>query len=288
MESKTSLGYFAGLLLLLVGVSGYLVWRIFQDTDKMPELLMGVFVVTAIAALMTMLYLLAAGFKFMDLTDRTQPLGLPDGSIRAMIALILIIAFIIFGFYLYRSVGDGVSTVLEKNISADSLKNVNMNRYKNLQPQIIQVTDSTYTIQSVQKVSDEGSKLAQQLLTTIGTLVVAISSFYFGSNTVTSAISKATGGRPARTGGGLGTDDPSGSGTSDQTGGNTKINRQSKDVSGVEDKENKGRFDGDDTTTAETKTSKKSGITADIIAGQDGDQNIQAADDENMFANTAT
>jgi hypothetical protein len=194
MNSKQSLGYFAGLLLLLVGVGGYLVWRVFQDTDKMPELLMGVFVVTAIAALMTLLYLLAAGFKFMELTDPKQPLGLPDGSIRAMIALILIIAFIIFGFYLYRSVGDGTSIVLEKNISADSLRTMNMNRYKDLPTQIVATSDSTFSIQTVQKTNEEGNKLAQQLLTTVGTLVVAISSFYFGSNTVSSAVRAAGGG----------------------------------------------------------------------------------------------
>jgi hypothetical protein len=192
MNAKRALSYFAGLLLLLVGVGGFLIWKVFNVESEMPELLMGIFVVTAIAALMTLLYILAAGFKFMGLTDRNQPLGLPDGSIRAMIALILIIAFIIFGFYLYRNVGGGVSFELEKNISADSLKHVNMNKYKDMQTKIVISSDSTFTIMSVQKISDEGSKLAQQLLTTVGTLVVAISSFYFGSNTVSSAIAKAT------------------------------------------------------------------------------------------------
>lgn len=192
MNAKKALSYFAGLLLLLVGVGGFLIWKVFNVDSEMPELLMGIFVVTAIAALMTLLYILAAGFKFMGLTDPNQPLGLPDGSIRAMIALILIIVFIIFGFYLYRNVGAGVSFELEKNISADSLKHVNMDKYKDMQPQVIRSTDSTFTIHSVQKISDEGSKLAQQLLTTVGTLVVAISSFYFGSNTVSSAFAKAT------------------------------------------------------------------------------------------------
>ena len=192
MNAKKALSYFAGLLLVLVGVGGFLTWSVFRVDSEMPELLMGVFVVTAIAALMTLLYILAAGFKFMGLTDPKQPLGLPDGSIRAMIALILIIAFIIFGFYLYRNVGGSVSFDLEKGIKADSLKHINMDKYKDMQTQIILNSDSTFTIKSVQKISDEGSKLAQQLLTTIGTLVVAISSFYFGSNTVSSAIARAT------------------------------------------------------------------------------------------------
>lgn len=198
MNNKPALSYFAALLLFLVGLGGFFVWKVLGKDNDQPELLMGIFVVTAIAALMTLLYILAAGFNFMNLTDPKQALGLPEGSIRAMIALILIIAFIIFGIYLFRSVGDGVSTTLESKIPVDSLKNINMGRYKDLQTYIQRNSDSTFSIIAVQKTSDEGYKLAQQLLTTVGTLVVAISSFYFGSTTVNSAITSAMNNLPGQ------------------------------------------------------------------------------------------
>ena len=206
-ENKQSLGLFAGLLMLLIAAGGLLIWQIESKDDGKQELLMGVFIVTAIISLMTLLYIMAAGFKLLNLTNRDQPLGLPEGSIRAMIALILIIAFIIFGIYLFRSVGDGVTSTLENKISADSLKKVNFNKYKDFQTSIQtdernrydsalqkEVTDTLYSIISVKKTSDDGNKLAQQLVTTVGTLVVAISSFYFGSTTVANAMRPSSAG----------------------------------------------------------------------------------------------
>jgi hypothetical protein len=199
------LGLLALLLLLLVFLCGLFIYKSFPDKNDIqnqPELVMGIIVVAAIAALMSLLYILAAGFNFMNLTDGKQALGLPEGSIRAMIALILIMVFIIFGIYLFRSIGYGFTTVLEKDISADSLRHIDMGRYKGLQTSILTTrNDSTslYSIVATNQTSAEGSRLAQQLLTTIGTLVVAIASFYFGSATVNSAISKDRASAPTTT-----------------------------------------------------------------------------------------
>ena len=44
------------------------------------------------------------------------------------------------------------------------------------------------------ELSEKGQNLAQQLLTTLGTLVVAIASFYFGSSSVSSAVAAVRGG----------------------------------------------------------------------------------------------
>ena len=80
----------------------------------------------------------------MGLLDANQALGLPAGTIRALIALILILLFAIIGVHLFRMVG---------------------------------ALDPAGT----NAVSAEGVALAQQLLTTVGTLVVAVSGFYFGT-----------------------------------------------------------------------------------------------------------
>ncbi len=193
---------FAVLLLVLILTGGFFIFRAFNNDTNQAELVMGIVVVTAIVALMTLLYIFAVGFNSMGLTDKRQALGLPDGSIRAMIALILIMVFIIFGIYLFRNVAYGFNTTTESSISYDSLKRINLEKYKDLTIFV----DSTkfdsagftlekYSVHAVSKTSDDGNKLAQQLLTTVGTLVVAISSFYFGSSSVNSAIASAKGDR---------------------------------------------------------------------------------------------
>jgi hypothetical protein len=157
-----------------------------------PELVAGILVVTAIAAMMTLLYIFAAGFNYMKLTDRGQALGLPEGSIRAMIALILIMVFIIFGIYLFRNVATGNTGTIADRIPIDSLKKLDLSRFKDFQVNIKTITKDTVSVNLGYKISEDGARLAQQLVTTVGTLVVAISSFYFGSTAVSNAKAKAT------------------------------------------------------------------------------------------------
>jgi hypothetical protein len=107
-----------------------------NDTNVFALILVG-----SVVFLMTSLFIIAGAFAQLNLTDRRQALGLPEGSIRAMIALILILVFIMFGSLLYSGAAN----------------------------------------------PEEQSRLGQQLLTTIGTLVVAVAGFYFGSATTASA-----------------------------------------------------------------------------------------------------
>jgi len=86
----------------------------------------------------------AVFFHGLQLNDKTEALGLPRGSIRAFIAIALILIFAIMSIYLYTAMSTGKGTPA----SAD---------------------------------------LAKQLVTTVSTLVVAISAFYFGSNSVQTA-----------------------------------------------------------------------------------------------------
>jgi hypothetical protein len=121
--------------------------RVLQD-PRVTEANVFVFIlVGSVVFLMTSLLIIAGAFDQLNLSDRRQALGLPEGSIRALIALILILIFIMFGLLLYNGA-----------------------------------------------VEEEQSRLAQQLLTTIGTLVVAVAGFYFGSTTVASATAAVRGG----------------------------------------------------------------------------------------------
>jgi len=96
------IGIAIGLIFMLIFL---LIWV--TSSYHAPEIQMGLVIVIAVGTLLTLLFIVAAGFGRMNLTDATQALALPSGSIRSMIALILILIFIIFGLYLFREVGEG-------------------------------------------------------------------------------------------------------------------------------------------------------------------------------------
>jgi hypothetical protein len=77
----------SGLTLAFVAVLGWTL-RGLQDEIKLPLL-----VVAAVAGLLASLALVVAVFALYQLADKTYALGLPDGSVRAIIALLLIVLF---------------------------------------------------------------------------------------------------------------------------------------------------------------------------------------------------
>lgn len=201
-RSRMILSGFVLLAFLLVVGAGWLVYGMMPEGSlpDQPEIQMGLIIVTAIAALMTLLFIMAVGFSFVNLTDPKQPLGLPEGSIRAMIALILIMVFIIFGIYLFRVVGSGFYAKLETDVTAiDPTKFAGQTTYvesvKDKDGRMVLDASGRplYNVWLQTKTSDDGARLAQQLLTTVGTLVVAVAGFYFGSTAVSSAVAAAQG-----------------------------------------------------------------------------------------------
>lgn len=120
-----------------------------------PEIFIGVLIVFGVGVLLVLLMIMTISFASLNLTDSKQALGLPEGSIRAMIALILLLVFIIMGIYLFNTAG------FEWTITDEG--------------------------ERFAQITDEGERLAQQLITTIGTLVVAVAGFYFGASAVSAA-----------------------------------------------------------------------------------------------------
>jgi hypothetical protein len=172
---------------LIVTGSGWMIYSLISKATGSDEMQMAIMVVVGIATLMSVLFVLAAGFSSMNLTDPKQPLGLPEGSIRSMIALILIMVFIIFGIYLFRMVGGGTYIRLENAATSPDTKNYTGKVIieKNI---VAQGQQQTYSVWSLEPIGEDGRRLAQQLLTTVGTLVVAVAGFYFGSTAVSSAV----------------------------------------------------------------------------------------------------
>jgi hypothetical protein len=111
---------------------------------KTPEVILPILLITGIVSLLVTLTLIAVAFAALGLTERGQALSLPRGSIRAIIALSLIIIYMITGIFLYKE----ISIVTDPPLSTEAIR------------------------------------FAQQILTTMSTLVVAVSGFYFGTKSV--------------------------------------------------------------------------------------------------------
>jgi hypothetical protein len=164
-----------------------------------PEVQTGIVIVLAVSVLTLLLFILTLGFRSLGLADEAQPLALPSGSVRAFIALTLIMIFVILSVYAVRFVGEGVYTdsgiytlpdYLELAKTAESDKDHLVKRQVQCPPGINSENGGNlicYRVWRVTTPSDDGIRLAQQLTTTVATLVVAVASFYFGAQSVEQA-----------------------------------------------------------------------------------------------------
>jgi hypothetical protein len=161
---------------------------------KLPVLAIGGVVVLIVA-----LTLVAVIFSFLDIANDSQAMGLPEGSIRAVIALSLIVLFAILTVFLYERVADGGQVVTVERLS-ETLRDQYIKDHPTAQALAITaktedgkaMTNPDGTAKYLYDVSfrvpnGAGDDFAKQLLVLLGTLMTAITSFYLGANTATSA-----------------------------------------------------------------------------------------------------
>lgn len=125
----------------------------YTELEEVPEVMLTLILITGVAGLVACLSVVSVILSSLNLSNPKQALGLPKGSVRAMIALILIIIFAILSLHLYGNLG-----------------------YRRSEQD-----------RSFIPPTEQQERFAQQILTTISTLVVAVSAFYFGSRSVETA-----------------------------------------------------------------------------------------------------
>lgn len=160
-----------------------------------PEIVLSGLLVIGVIALLVALAFTAVVFKSLGLANPNGVLGLPEGSMRAVIALSLILIFIMSSIFLYWQVNHNASGEIftSTDITQEELNGfpkeqiVSINRY---------VTNDNKTYFTVKRLvnrsSDTSEDIAKQIITTVSTLVVAVAGFYFG----TRAVAVAKGGAP--------------------------------------------------------------------------------------------
>lgn len=216
-------------VVLLVGL-GWLVLRGGADDGSELAVHLPVIAIFAIATMFAVVTFLVAMFREAGLTVPTQPLGLPDGSVRSLIALSLIVIFAVLTLYVLTGLSDtkgasaGLATLLAAQPTptpsptpvatpspaatpAAGTASPAPSPVPSPAPSPIPVASpsgaglaSTPTatpsptlpngakssgdraIEVIAARQQAAQDLAKQLLTMLGTLLTAVSSFYFGAS----------------------------------------------------------------------------------------------------------
>jgi hypothetical protein len=175
----------AGGLILVALLAVAFTQRTVSEFRAPPEIVLTLVLIMGVIALVAALGSLLALHRSFGLATGTEALGLPPGSIRAILALMLVLVFAIMSVFLYYQSTTG--TAASRGVTQSQIDLLP-------QDQIVAVRaasplpDGTATFDVDISGSPASQQLALQLVTLLGTLVTAIAAFYFGSNSVTTAL----------------------------------------------------------------------------------------------------
>ena len=151
-------------------------------------------VVLLVAGFVTVALLLYLGtlvLRALDMGAPAEALGMPEGSIRALIAMSLILIFAIIGIQVFAAgsagielMSTGLTQVQIDALRADGAIVVSQNL---LTPVPAPPAAALYDVTTRQVMTQEAHDFGLQLMTTVSTLVVAVAGFYFGSRAVSQA-----------------------------------------------------------------------------------------------------
>ena len=193
----------AGLVLIVLPCAA-----LYYGTDRMgasPAMGLPILAIFGIMILFGALAIISTLFSRLGLSDPSQALALPEGSIRAAIALALIVLFAIISIMLYQSVSKpyvimGLSEKQKTDLIKDFANHViaivpercaNLPVGANTAGGASNTTsensekctpeNTRFSVHLRQPPGQESSDLAKQLLILIGTLMTSVTSFYFAS-----------------------------------------------------------------------------------------------------------
>jgi len=163
-----------GFLASIVGF-GAILWVL---QDQAVEITLPILLVTSIVSLLAALSAMVAVFTTLRLSNREYALGLPQGTVRAVIAISLILIFMTTSIFLSGRLQE--TTVVSKNFPEEQLQNF-QERIVSMEVKTDSAGNKIYEVTLIQEVNQATIDFAKQILTTISALVIALVGFYFGS-----------------------------------------------------------------------------------------------------------
>jgi hypothetical protein len=180
------LGFWVGVFAFGGVLAGLIValWNAVLDRGRDEEIIT-VLLATMLLLLLVAFALVAVGFKRAGLAVPDQALGLPQGSVRALIAFVLLLIFSMLAIFLFAGV-DNVSEEIE-GVSPAQFEDLDLADVAGARA--VRDDDGTiveYTV-TLQRPNAAQVDLAKQLTTAMVTLITAIAAFYFGARTSTTS-----------------------------------------------------------------------------------------------------
>jgi hypothetical protein len=177
------LGVFGAALLL--GTAFFL-----KDVDWIkystsPSLLLPLLLIIGVMLLITSLAAYAIVLHGLQLSGAgVHALGLPEGSVRAVLALALLLVFAIMSVFLFIQLQHPSGRV-STGLTAEQVGLFAPGQVLSIDPEA-STSPQTFTV-SVATADPAASQVAQQLVTVLATLVTAVAAFYFGASSVKEA-----------------------------------------------------------------------------------------------------
>lgn len=185
-QIKTWLVLFGGLIvgfLVVVLLIVVVPTSLFSQTTFGPEVKLPLLAIIGVISLLASLTFVSVAFSMLNLSDKAHALALPEGSVRAVIALSLIVIFSITSVFLYGSLADRGLQKLEPLTQAQKEEV----EKSSLKSEIVLITQTgvgeaaRFTIYHNAPGSQASADFAKQVFAMLGTLVTAVASFYFGT-----------------------------------------------------------------------------------------------------------
>lgn len=206
---------------ILLGILLVLCWGILsvpqllassQNLSVSPEIIYTLWLVLGALALLGVLMIVALVANLV-VGNRAVPgpLGLPGGSIRAVLALMLLLIFASSTVFLFTQIrageGDGF---VSSGLSVEALRGLPQDRILEVvveNQQESNPANRTYRVRLAAAHADS-IEFGKTAALTIGTLMIAVSGFYFGERATEAAIGARGGNQQQSAGGANGTQKP--------------------------------------------------------------------------------
>lgn len=197
-EKRRINAIYIGLLVLLLGCIGLGVYSF-----KTPESDQTFGFIALLIIFMTALAASSLVFVGLNVGSKEEAFGLPSGSVRALIAIGIMILFVVFGMPVVSSEPKELFK-REASVPADQLAAVI--KLNNEQGYVVRIADAggpagpggtpaarpaTIEIVRMNSVTDAQMDLNKQMLTAIVTLLTTVVGFYFGSRSATDILKAA-------------------------------------------------------------------------------------------------
>jgi hypothetical protein len=179
-------------LVTLIGIglltSAFFINVIVVDSPTKPALLLPLLMTIGVILLIATLGAYAVVLAWLGLSPKepreTQALGLPEGSIRAVLALSLVLVFAILSVFLFNQL-QSPPQLVSQGLTAEQVALLPPGQVLRISPDPSS-SPQTFTV-DVTPSSTAANQVAQQLVTVLATLVTAVAAFYFGASTVKEA-----------------------------------------------------------------------------------------------------